>query len=259
MAAPLATPRPAEGAPGHLRRLRVVLHDGLRTTVYVASYERARTSVRVALLRRPAPLATWCAARGVDEALVGGFFTRPDTRPLGELRTRGMTRRVSPFDAPWDGVRACLHIESGRPRIAPRDALPAEPRGDLLQAGPLLVHDGAVTVRDGEDAEGFAAGSDQFDSDITTGRYPRAALGVADDVLLAVACDGRSRADAGLSLAELGALLADLGAREAINLDGGGSTSLVCAGELRNRPRAEFGVPLPGGRPIATAIVFSPR
>ena len=47
--------------------------------------------------------------------------------------------------------------------------------------------------------------------------------------------------------------------REAINLDGGGSTSLVCAGELRNRPRADFGVPLPGGRPIATALVFSPR
>ena len=77
--------------------------------------------------------------------------------------------------------------------------------------------------------------------------------------LLAVACDGRSRADAGLSLVELARLLAELGAREAINLDGGGSTSLVCAGELRNRPRAEFGVPLPGGRAIATALVFSPR
>ena len=102
-------------------------------------------------------------------------------------------------------------------------------------------------------------GRRQFDSDITSGRYPRAALAVADDALLAVACDGRSRADAGLSLVELARLLAELGAREAINLDGGGSTSLVCAGELRNRPRAEFGVPLPGGRAIATALVFSPR
>jgi hypothetical protein len=53
--------------------------------------------------------------------------------------------------------------------------------------------------------------------------------------------------------------LGELGAREAINLDGGGSTSLVCAGELRNRPRADFGVPLPGGRPIATALVFAAR
>ena len=259
MAAPLATPRPASGAPEHLRRMRLVLDDGLRTTVYVARYESARTSVRVALLRRPASLATWCAARGIDEAMVGGFFTRPGTRPLGELRTRGMARAFTPFDAPWDGVRACLHIESGRPRMARRDALPPEPRGDLLQAGPLLVHEGEVAVRAGGDAEGFAAGASQFDSDITSGRYPRAALAVTDDTLLAVACDGRSRADAGLSLVELARLLAELGACEAINLDGGGSTSLVCAGELRNRPRAEFGVPLPGGRAIATALVFSPR
>jgi exopolysaccharide biosynthesis protein len=170
-----------------------------------------------------------------------------------------MARRFTAFDAPWDAMRACLHVQSGRPRIARRDALPAEPRGDLLQAGPLLVREGAVVVRDGEDTEGFAAGASQFDSDITSGRYPRAALGVADDALLAVACDGRSRADAGLSLAELAALLVELGAREAINLDGGGSTSLVCAGELRNRPRADFGVPLPGGRPVATAIVFASR
>jgi hypothetical protein len=259
MAAPLATPLPAAGAPEHLRRMRVLLDDGLRTTVYVARYEPARTLVRVALLRRPSSLATWCAARGVDEALVGGFFTRPGTRPLGELRTRGMARASTPFDAPWDTRRACLHIESGRPRIARRDALPAEPRGDLLQAGPLLVHQGEIAVRDGEDAEGFAAGAAQFDSDITSGRYPRAALAVTDDALLAVACDGRSRADAGLSLAELAGVLAELGAREAINLDGGGSTSLVCGGELRNRPRADFGVPLTGGRPIATALVFSAR
>jgi hypothetical protein len=259
MAAPLATPRPAAGDPPHLRRTRVVLHDGLRTTVYVARYERDRTSLRVALLRRPAPLATWCATRGVGEALVGGFFTRPDTRPLGEVRTRGMARRSTPFEAPWDGVRACLHVEAGRPRMARRGDLPAQPRGDLLQAGPLLVHDGTVVVRYGEDSEGFSAGSRQFDSDITAGRYPRAALGANEHAIFAVACDGRSRGDAGLTLPELAGVLAELGATEAINLDGGGSTSLVCAGELRNRPRADFGVPLPGGRPVASAIVFSAR
>ncbi|HVE67389.1 MAG TPA: phosphodiester glycosidase family protein [Solirubrobacteraceae bacterium] len=239
--------------------MRVELADGLKTTVHVARHPRAETAVRLALLRRPMPLEAWCAARGVSEALVGGFFTRPDTRPLGEVRTRGLARRHTPFDAPWDAVRACLHVESGRPRIAPRDALAAQPRGDLLQAGPRLVHDGEVSVRDGRDPEGFSTGAAQFDSDITAGRYPRAALGIADGELLAVACDGRSRADAGLTLAELAALLVDLGARDAINLDGGGSTSLVCGGLLRNRPRKDFGVPLPGGRPVATALVFARR
>ena len=245
--------------PEHLRRTRVELHDGLRTTVYVARHDLERTGLRVAVLRRPAPLSAWCAAGGVREALVGGFYTRPDTRPLGELRTRGVARRHTPFDAPWDGLRACLHIESGHPRIAARGELAAQPRGDLLQAGPLLVRDGEPVHRDGEDPEGFSAGAAQFDSDLTAGRYPRAALGISDGELLAVVCDGRSRADAGLSLAELAGLLAQLGARDAINLDGGGSTSLICEGELRNRPRADFGVPLPGGRPIATALVFAPR
>lgn len=260
MATTLATRRAAEArAPEHLRRSRLVLDDGLRTTVYVAIYPLASTSLRVARPQRPTPLAAWCQARGVHEALVGGFFTRPETAPLGELRTRGMARQHIPFDAPWGALRGCVHVEDGRPRIAARDELAAAPRGDLLQAGPVLVREGAPAVRDGEDPEGFAAGAAQFDSDITAGRYPRAALGIAGDTLLAVACDGRSRADAGLSLAELAELLVDLGAREGINLDGGGSTSLVCAGELRNRPRADFGVPLPGGRPIATALVFAPR
>lgn len=259
MAAPPATPRSAPGAPGHLRRRRVVLHGGLRTTVYVAGYDLSRTSLRVGLLRRPAPLEAWCAARGVQEALVGGFFTRPETKSLGEVRTRGMTRASTPFDSPWDAMRACVHIEDGRPRIARRDALPRRPRGDLLQAGPLLLHEGEIAVRDGEDPEGFSAGASQFDSDITAGRHPRAALGVTEDRLLAVACDGRSRTDAGLSLRELAEVLLDLGTHEAINLDGGRSTSLVCEGVLRNRPRADFGVPMPGGRPVATALVFTPR
>ena len=243
----------------HVQRLRLELDDGAATTLHVASYDAHATDLRVMRLRRRAPLQAWCEQRGIREAIVGGFYVRPRGEPLGELRTRGMARRSTPFDAPWDGVRACLHIESGRPRVARRHDLPADPRGDLLQAGPLLVTDGAVAVRDGEDPEGFSAGAGQFDSDITAGRYPRAALGISEDALLAVACDGRSRADAGLSLAELADLLVGLGATEAINLDGGGSTSLICAGELRNRPRADFGVPLPGGRPVATAVVFSAR
>ena len=77
-------------------------------------------------------------------------------------------------------------------------------------------------VQDGVDPEGFSAGSAQFDSDITDGRHPRAALGVADGIALSVTCDGRSAADAGLTLGELAELMAALGAQQAINLDGGG-------------------------------------
>jgi hypothetical protein len=75
-------------------------------------------------------------------------------------------------------------------------------------------------------------------------------------VAIALAADGRSAGDAGLTLAELGRLMACLGARTAINLDGGGSTSLVSGGMLVNRPRDDHGAPPHGGRPIASAVAF---
>ncbi|ADB50241.1 phosphodiester glycosidase family protein [Conexibacter woesei] len=256
---PVIAPRAEPAPPPHLRSLRVTLADGAETTVHVAAYELASTRVRVARLSRPEPLAAWCARTGVQEAVVGGFFVRPHGRPLGEVRTHGIARESTPFTAPWGRRRACLHVDRGVVAITPRDELCTTPRGDLLQAGPLLVREGAATVRAGEDPEGFSAGSGQFDSDITVGRYPRAALALTRDQLLAVACDGRARDEAGLTLDELAETLVGLGAERAMNLDGGGSTSLVCGGALRNVPRGEPDRTIPGGRPISTAIAFAPR
>jgi hypothetical protein len=246
-------------SPAGLERLRVRLADGAETTVHLAVFDAERTALRVAVLRRPQPLGTWCRRRGVGDALVGGFYVRPHGTPLGELRTRGMVRRSVPFDAPWDARRACLHLTEGGVRIAARAELPAAPVGDLLQAGPLLVRDGAPALADGSDPEGFSSGSRPFDSDITAGRYPRAALGMGGGRLLALACDGRADDEAGLTLGELAGVLVSLGAETALNLDGGGSTSLVRAGRLRNVARAEHGVVLPRGRPVSTALVFRPR
>jgi hypothetical protein len=248
---------PAPAWPAHVRSHRLRLADGASTTLHVAAHDLRRTAVRVVRLPRPAPLEAWCRAAGVDEAIVGGFFARPSGTPLGELRTRGIARPSVAFDAPWGGVRACVHVAGGEVAIARRDALAAKPPGDLLQAGPLLVRDGAAVAGD---EEGFSAGSHQFDSDITDGRYPRAALGLAEGgQLLAVACDGRADDEAGLTLAELAEALVALGARSALNLDGGGSTSLVCRGRLRNTPREAHGIALAGGRAISTALAFVPR
>lgn len=241
----------------HLRRERLRLRDGRRTTLYVARYELRRTDVRVVRLQRPAPLQAFCRANGFSEALVGGFYERPHLTPLGELRTGGVERRHVPFAAPFGDVRACLTVNGSGVAIARRDDLPAVPGGDLLQAGPLLVRGGAPVVGD---AEGFSAGSHQFDSDITAGRYPRAAIGLTRrGEVLAVACDGRADDEAGLTMAELAEAMAALGATQAMNLDGGGSTSLICGGRLRNVPREAHGIALPEGRAVATAIVFRKR
>jgi hypothetical protein len=244
---------------GRIRRARVTLGDGARTTVYVAAFHLRSTEVRVAVLPGQQRLETYCARRGIQDAVVGGFFTRPAGLPLGEVRTRGVARRHVPFEPPYDAERTCVHVEGGRVAIAPRSRLAAEPRGDLLQAGPLLVADGAAVYDRSLDPEGFSDGAAQFDSDITDGRHPRAALGIAGGRLLAVACDGRSSEDAGLTLEELAGLLVQLGAATGLNLDGGGSTSLVVGGRLRNRPRKSFECAERGGRPVSTALLFLPR
>jgi hypothetical protein len=150
-----------------------------------------------------------------------------------------------------------VHVNSRTVTLAPREELTAEPGGDLVQAGPLLVRGGEVALLPGEDREGFSAGSAQFDSDITAARHPRCALGVSDDELLAVCCDGRrSGVDAGLDLVELAELMRSFGARDAINLDGGGSATLVHRGHLLNRPYADLDQPAPESRPVVTALLF---
>jgi hypothetical protein len=248
MAAPLLAP-----PDGVTRRSRLLLDRGAHTTIYVAGHE---AELEVVVLPGQERLEPWCRRNGVREALVGGFFTKPEGIPLGEVRTHGIVREHVPFDAPWHAVRACLHVEGGRARIARRDALEPQPRGDLLQAGPLLVADGEVVYDPDADDEGFKAAAHQFDPDPTEGRHPRAALGLGDGRVYAVACDGRSRHDAGLSLAELARLMVAIGCRDAINLDGGGSASLVSRGRLQNLPRGDFETPELGGRPISTALVL---
>jgi Phosphodiester glycosidase len=257
VAAPLT--RDANAREAAAARLRTPLAGGAHTTVHVAAYELGATELRAIVLRRPEPLVSWCGRRGVTDAIVGGFFIRSSGRPLGELRTGGIPRMSKAFLSPWDRERACVHVHAGGVRIARRPDLPDRPRGDLLQAGPLLVSGGEPVVCDGEDPEGFSAGNAQFDSDITDGRHPRAALGVGGGLLLAVACDGRSADDAGMTLGELAGQMAALGAEQAINLDGGGSASLVCDGQLVNEPRELEGTPIPGGRPIVTALTFAAR
>jgi len=239
---------------------RHALADGEATTLYAVRHPRRSTRVRVVHFPRPQRLDVWCVAQGSPEAIVGGFFVRRPYRPLGELWLGGRVVRHEPLPAPYGERRACVAIDGDELRLSGRDAEPSHPGGDLLQAGPLLVAGGAVVFDPGTDHEGFSAGSGQFDSDITHGRYPRAALGASAEWLIAVACDGRrSNVDAGLTLPELAEVMVALGADRAINLDGGGSTTLVHRGHLLNRPYPDQDQPAPKTRRVVTALTFEPR
>ena len=88
------------------------------------------------------------------------------------------------------------------------------PYPDIMTAGPLLIwHDTLQPMRD--------------DRTFVTNRHNRTAVGIREDgtVLLLVA-DGRHKQAEGLSLTELQQILRWLGCRDALNLDGGGSTTI---------------------------------
>jgi hypothetical protein len=238
---------------------RLKLRDGAQTTLHIARYPRARVRPRIAVFRRATPLAAWCQRNNVPHAMGGGFFCRQDNRPLGETWVAGQKHDFSRLAEPWHRLRGSLYVDdAGRPRIAERGHLPSRPKGDLLQAGPVLVRGGQSVIVPGQDSEGFSQTSHQFDSDITAGRYPRAAIGLDRQYIWSVVCDGYNDHDSGLSFAELAEVMRDLGATDALNLDGGGSASLVSDYELINSPRTHDHT-YPTGRAIFSAILFQPR
>lgn len=89
-----------------------------------------------------------------------------------------------------------------------------------------------------------------------TERHPRTLIGIdADGDVWLVTVDGRRPGvSVGMSFAELQRLAAALGLVSALNLDGGGSTTMVVGGEVMNRPSD-----LAGSRPVPDAIVVLPR
>jgi phosphodiester glycosidase len=229
------------------------------TTLYAVRHPRESTRVRGVHFPQTERLDVWCRSNGVEEAVVGGFFVRDPYRPLGELWLDGRQVEHEPVPEPFASHRGSVVIDDDGVRLVARSAAPPEPPGDLVQAGPLLVDGGEIVFDADEDREGFSAGSGQFDSDITRGRYPRAALGISGDSFVAVACDGRrSNVDGGLTMLELAEVMRELGAESAINLDGGGSATLVHRGHLLNRPYSSQDQPAPESRPIVSALVFEP-
>lgn len=253
----------------------LILSDGATTTVHIAAYSRRDTAVRVAIFGKAEPLPTWCSRTQIFHAIIGGFFMRGPGLPVGEVWMRGM--QVESYLGPWASERGALYIDGQDLRIASRNVLPAEPTGDLIQAGPRLVTGGRSLIYEGAALDDFPKTWRRTnDTDITNRRYPRAAIGLNDQTIWAVVSDGphtipkRLRGnvptDAGLWLEELAEIMIALGATEALNLDGGGSSSLVYESKLINRPRAgihdpaeELGAIISQGRPIHSAIAFLPR
>ncbi len=124
------------------------------------------------------------------------------------------------------------------------DALPYP---DIMTAGPLLIyHDTLQHMRD--------------DRTFVTQRHNRTAVGIREDgTILLLVADGRFKEAEGLSLTELQQILRWLGCRDALNLDGGGSTTMFLkSNELQgvlNYPSDNGHFDHAGERAVSNAVI----
>ena len=113
---------------------------------------------------------------------------------------------------------------------------------NAIGGGPNLLLKGETKITATEEGFGEA---------FSTTRHPRTAVGrTKDGDVWWVVVDGRSKHSVGASLAELAAIMKRLECVDAVNLDGGGSSSLTLGGSPVNRPS--------GGteRAVANGVVF---
>ncbi len=209
--------------------------------------------------RREAILYTWAFHRTTltdpdgEEILVDvdGLVTARRSGGDSAIPPGGFAYSLGPDSEPPDasvlkvGARAAMHC---RPQATSGGSNEEWSSLDYLVGGtPVLLEEGlpAAEISD-----------EQLASRFVKERHPRTAVGVREDgTWVLVVVDGRqSDLSIGMTLLQMAGLLRELGCRTALNLDGGGSTTLFVDGRVVNSP-SDFGVE----RPVSEAIVILDR
>jgi uncharacterized protein YigE (DUF2233 family) len=112
---------------------------------------------------------------------------------------------------------------------------------DMIAGSPTLLKNSVITAPD--DCGRFCY------------RHPRTGVGMTPDGrLLMVTVDGRRPGySAGMTPVQFAKLFRHLGANRALNLDGGGSTTMIVKGEIVNRPSDSD-----GQRAVSSAVLILP-
>ena len=245
--APPGVPRGA-----HIEHGRVITGPARDPALTIDSLGVARVEVlgiqgTITAANRRFRLANWNRIANAGLALFdANWGARTDTASSTiEVAVSGTPTRVTAIDTtvagvaiPFDGAvviagrAASDSVRDALLALRPGDTVslsvsitPRHPR-DAVGGRPRLVRDSAIVSDvDSVGGAGFA-----------TTRHPRTAVGIrADGRVLLVVVDGRQKPYSdGMTLRELANLMLALGARDAINLDGGGSTTLVYVDAPRN-------------------------
>ena len=119
-----------------------------------------------------------------------------------------------------------------------------------------IVGGAGLLRRDGRSLRPLEWVPEKMRGGFTTDRHPRTMVGVgAKGSIWLVTVDGRNPAvSLGMTFAELQRLAERIGLRDALNLDGGGSTTMVVRGEVVNHPSDPT-----GPRRVTDGLLVFPR
>ena len=178
---------------------------------------------------------------------IKGVATAIDTLPAGVAPGNGRVILIAGARAPASMRAKLLAVRSGVDSVHLRRWIQPGLTREAVGGFPVLVRRGAVAAGlDSAGGRGFGPV-----------RHPRTAVGLSrlGTRLLLVTVDGRQPGySVGMTLPELAQLMLNLGSTAALNLDGGGSTTMAVSagrGETRilNRPSDTS-----GERPVSNAL-----
>lgn len=181
-------------------------------------------------------------ADGLEMIVANGKITQiRDGRGSSEIPANGFV--LSATGKMRDELKA-LKIGT---RISIETSLPDNEKiEDVVTGVPQLVRDGKVEV---------TWQAEKSSKAFVETKHPRTAVAkLKDGKFLMITLDGRSEASGGIALQNLAELLLEMGAVEAMNLDGGGSTTMFLDGKIVNKPSDKE-----GERKIGDAILVFPR
>jgi exopolysaccharide biosynthesis protein len=134
-------------------------------------------------------------------------------------------------------------------------ALKAGSSTDVVNGGPVLMTNGVENITAKRDGMAHQGESNSFYYGWVHKRNPRTIAGAdTQGRTLLVTADGRQTTALGLSIKESADVARSLGMVDAINLDGGGSTTMVVNGQVVNSPSDAA-----GQRPVGDALLVLPR
>jgi len=128
------------------------------------------------------------------------------------------------------------------------DELAEKQIAELMGGGPRLL-------TNGEHATDEFVGFEGFGQHHSGGRHPRTGVGFNEDstIVIFAVVDGRQHFSRGATMQEMATIMRGLGAWNAVNLDGGGSSTLVVRDEHKNNHDWSFG--LGAFRSVANGIL----